>query len=222
MMLASSARVSQWTVQKLSSTASNTSHLFGEAARNHIVPLPVWAAATRRFQHSQHTVKTHYLATDHHLRTTCKRHYKNVSRLYARRVLEIAAASAATQRFVAQLEQHHKIPPAMDRPSDWHNWERKEWAEELLESTGSSSIARFWSAVSRLVSLAAIAAPMAVLVPASYVSDQAHVWSWKYALWGIEQAGPTFLKLVQWATTRYVTLRFVGANGVAVYIPKVV
>jgi aarF domain-containing kinase len=43
---------------------------------------------------------------------------------------------------------------------------------------------------------------MVVLVPASYVSTSAHQWSWQYALWGIEQAGPTFLKLVQWATTR--------------------
>ena len=28
-------------------------------------------------------------------------------------------------------------------------------------------------------------------------------FTWDYALWSIEQAGPTFIKLVQWATTRH-------------------
>lgn len=34
------------------------------------------------------------------------------------------------------------------------------------------------------------------------MSQRVHDVSWDYALWGIEQAGPTLIKLVQWATTR--------------------
>lgn len=200
MMLSSSARVSQWTAQKLSATASN----LVQAGQHHVVPLhPAWTIASRRFQHTipfhTPTINSNgYLSSSSLKRNaaTVTRYRSNVARLYARRLLEIAAASAASHRVLAEMEQ------AIDRPADWKNWQRRDWTDELLQSIGRTRIERVWSACSRIVSLTAIAAPMTVLVPASYVSQTAHEWSWKYALWGIEQAGPTFLKLVQWATTR--------------------
>jgi aarF domain-containing kinase len=206
MMLATSTRMSQWTVQKLSHTGQKVL----EAAPNHVVPLPAWTFATRRFQHSlpyhyqqlsiqrqyQQLSQTNQQQLPQFSPITVKRWKQNFSRLYARRILEIAAASAASQRFVSELEG------AIDRPTNWQDWERKDWTDELLSSIGTNSVERVWSACVRVAALTTLAAPMAVLVPASYVSDRAHKWSWAYALWGIEQAGPTFLKLVQWATTR--------------------
>jgi aarF domain-containing kinase len=52
------------------------------------------------------------------------------------------------------------------------------------------------------VQLSFLAAPLLVLLPFTYVSERAGNLSWSYALWGIEQAGPTYIKLTQWATTR--------------------
>jgi len=41
-----------------------------------------------------------------------------------------------------------------------------------------------------------------LLAPFTLISVKAQDLSWDYALWGIEAAGPTLIKLVQWATTR--------------------
>jgi len=53
-----------------------------------------------------------------------------------------------------------------------------------------------------LATLTFLASPLFVLLPLSYVSDRAQVAAWDYALWGIEKAGPTWIKLTQWASTR--------------------
>lgn len=212
MMLATSSRISQWTVQKLSHTGQSVL----EAVPNHIVPLPAWTFATRRFQHSlpyhyqqgqgqgQGQLSKFLNAEKHTKNVPCfsqnqiARWRQNFARLYARRILEIAAASAASQRLVAEMESKS----VQNRPTNWQDWERKDWTDELLSSIGNNSVERLWSAVTRVATLTTLAAPMCILVPCSYVSDTAHKLSWRYALWGIEQAGPTFLKLVQWATTR--------------------
>jgi hypothetical protein len=216
MMATASTRISQWTFQKLSH--SGQAVLEAASQKNiQIVPLPAGAVVTRRFQHSlpyhyqQLSIQRQYQQLNHLNQLnqqsppypyiaplTLARWRRNFSRLYARRILEIAAASAASQRFVTEME--HVI--AIDRPTNWEDWERKDWTDELLSSIGHNSVQRVWSAVTRVAALTTLAAPMAVLVPCSYVSDTAHKLSWRYALWGIEQAGPTFLKLVQWATTR--------------------
>lgn len=122
--------------------------------------------------------------------------HQNVARLYARRILELAAASAAVQRFVVQLEANH------EPPVDWKNWQRREWSQELLESLGDRTITRLWAATKRIFSLSCLVAPFAILYPLSLVSEKVEALSWKYALWGIEHAGPTYIKLFQWATTR--------------------
>ena len=55
---------------------------------------------------------------------------RNISRLYARRLLEIATASAATQRMKADLEA------TVAKPSEWQNWQAADWEEvSLLKSS---------------------------------------------------------------------------------------
>ena len=122
---------------------------------------------------------------------------RNFNRLYARRILELAAASAASMKFRSQLEA-----AMIEKPERWQNWQAKNWEETALSSVGESRLQRAWMATSRLVSLAVLGAPMLLLYPLSKVSDRGKDAAWSYALWGIEQAGPTWVKLVQWATTR--------------------
>lgn len=158
---------------------------------NHLWMNPVLSYGMRRFQTAPVSLQLYQNGPP------VERLFQSVSRLYARRVMDAAIATAASQTVVAQMEQ------AMEKPLDWNNWERKEWASELLETLGESKLQRLWSATSRLVSLGCLVAPMTILTPLSYVSDRVHKWTWQYALWGIEQAGPTFIKLTQWATTRH-------------------
>lgn len=122
---------------------------------------------------------------------------RNFARLYARRILELAAASAATQRFKSQLEA-----AVIEKPERWQNWQAKDWEDTALSSVGESRLKRVWMAASRLASLAVLSGPMAVLYPLSLVSERGKDAAWSYALWAIEQSGPTWVKLVQWASTR--------------------
>lgn len=122
---------------------------------------------------------------------------RNFARLYARRILELAAASAASQRLRSHLESEF-----IAKPEQWKNWQAKNWEETALTSVGNSKLGRSWMAMSRLVNLAVLASPMMVLYPLSYINSNWQDRAWSYALWGIEQAGPTWIKLVQWASTR--------------------
>lgn len=121
---------------------------------------------------------------------------RNFCRLYARRMIELAALAAARRSFITDLER------VIDQPEQWKNWEHRDWTDDLLQSLGSTKLQRFWVSTKRIISLSLLASPAIVLVPLSYVSDTARDISWNYALWGIEHAGPTFIKLIQWATTR--------------------
>jgi len=119
-----------------------------------------------------------------------------MKRLRDRRLLEIALTAMAAQQFRSQMER------AIDQPGEWDNWSRKDWTDELMETLGTTKFQRFVSAVHRIAQLTVLATPLAVMAPLAYVSDAVHRASWRYALWGIEQAGPTAIKWVQWATTR--------------------
>lgn len=121
---------------------------------------------------------------------------KNFARLYARRMLEIAAASAATYRLRAEMEA------AIEKPTRWVGWQKADWEETAMASLGNSKFSRFMMAAKRVASLAILTSPMLVMLPFSHVSETVRQAAWKYSLWGIEQAGPTWIKLVQWATTR--------------------
>ena len=122
---------------------------------------------------------------------------KCISRLYARRMIEIAAASAAYSRSLTCLQEAIQSPP-----SDWADFEQKDWTETLLASLGKTALERAWLATKRLVSLGVLVSPMLVLTPLSYANTYWEQFWWDYCRWGIEQAGPTFIKFVQWATTR--------------------
>jgi len=78
----------------------------------------------------------------------------------------------------------------------------KNWEETALASVGNTKFARFWMATKRVIELTLLVSPFIALVPLSVVSDKAYKSSWDYALWGIEKAGPTWIKLTQWASTR--------------------
>ena len=136
--------------------------------------------------------------TAQHLRLLLERWKKNFSRLYARRMLELAAAAAAAQVIRSKSEALDVV----SRPIEWKDWERKDWDETALASVGNTKFSRFWMATKRMIDLAVLASPFVILIPLSYVSDKAHNASWDYALWGIEKAGPTWIKLTQWASTR--------------------
>mmetsp|Transcript_20209 Transcript_20209/g.58440 ORF Transcript_20209/g.58440 Transcript_20209/m.58440 type:complete len:550 (-) Transcript_20209:420-2069(-) len=124
-----------------------------------------------------------------------------VARIYARRVLELAALAAASRVNKASLE-------AIVKPEEWGTvdleQQRKEFGESI-SSLGKTKIERLWAAGSRIANLAALASPLTVLVPLAYLtgpeSKPSH-YAWEYAIWSIEKAGPTFIKLIQWATTR--------------------
>lgn len=159
---------------------------------------PIWTGSvTRRWVSS--TIKQ--TSSEETRITALQRWKKCCSRLYARRILEIAAASAASRSFVTKLEDSGGSQ--IEKPSYWKDWERKDWTEDLIQEIGDSKWARFWSACSRILQLSVIAAPLAVLLPAGrLLGGTVEDWSWQYSLFGIEQAGPTFIKFVQWATTR--------------------
>ena len=60
----------------------------------------------------------------------------------------------------------------------------------------------------RIVTLSLLFTPSIILSPIAYALDSAKLGrlfvdlNWEYNLWGIEYAGPTFIKLCQWAATR--------------------
>lgn len=200
---ASTKSAAQWVAQQCAAATSPLVHRAAEHSGGTLTPIILAAGAKRCWMGPAKTYSGRYygtitsapLPTNHRAAADTARIHRNVARLYARRVLEVAAASAATQRFVAQLE-------SLDKPADWQNWSRREWSQELLESLGDHRVSRWWSAAQRVVTLSCLLAPFAVLYPLSFVSARVEALSWTYALWGIEQAGPTYIKLFQWATTR--------------------
>ena len=63
----------------------------------------------------------------------------------------------------------------------------------------------YYTIGSRIFNLALLAYPLTVLVPMAYLTgpnSKPTQYAWDYAIWGVEKAGPTFIKLIQWATTR--------------------
>ena len=127
---------------------------------------------------------------------------KNLARLYARRTLDIAIASAAALAAKANLTTKLDANAVKPIPSSWRDWQQPDWEEAAMASVGKTSVARFWMATRRLFNLSVLASPFLVLLPLSYVTPKAQTVAWDYALWAIEKAGPTYIKLMQWASTR--------------------
>jgi aarF domain-containing kinase len=126
---------------------------------------------------------------------------KNGLKLKIRHLLSAAVtAAAATHKNKTRLDAATMTHAP---PTQWMDWFRKDWTDELLAQLGSSKIERWYRAVTRLLSLTALATPFVLLYPFAAYSTTIQNYHWQYALWGLEQAGPTFVKLVQWATTRH-------------------
>ena len=77
---------------------------------------------------------------------------------------------------------------------------------ELNEMSYAQRIGRALRALRRIGVLSCLFAPAAVLIPVAYTTQNAAPaisdLTWEYILYGIEVAGPTFIKLSQWASTR--------------------
>jgi hypothetical protein len=183
--------------QKMATTGSGS----GVISFRHVHPLSfqsVYPVRDHRWSHLL-TSKDRYIASLY--MKLAPRWRKNLSRLYARRILDLAVASAAAMatkcRLAAGLDAGVK-----EIPSAWRNWQQPDWEETAMASVGKTSLARFWMATTRLIDLSLLASPFLVLMPLSYVSSNAQTAAWDYALWAIEKAGPTYIKLMQWASTR--------------------
>lgn len=94
------------------------------------------------------------------------------------------------------------------KPEEWDTVnleEKRRLFGESISTLGETKLERVWAAGSRIFNLTLLASPLAVLVPLAYLGgseSRANHYAWEYAIWGIEKAGPTFIKLTQWATTR--------------------
>ena len=71
---------------------------------------------------------------------------------------------------------------------------------------GAEKVGRFLRYLYRFLTIGAVATPMAVLGPASYLlGDKIPALediAYSYLVWGLNQLGPAFIKLGQWASTR--------------------
>ena len=106
---------------------------------------------------------------------------------------------------------------------------RQQFGQEISPLSNTTMLQRWGMAVKRLVTLGTLAAPLGVMVPATAIlgglagnpgtqkedetteknlpmlqryHQKLSQSTWDYALWAIESAGPTYIKLVQWASTR--------------------
>jgi len=112
--------------------------------------------------------------------------------------------SAATLASTAAVS----MEAGFEKPKEWATIDlveqRKKFGESI-SSLGKTKISRVWAAGSRIASLTLLASPLAILAPVGYMTgpnSKANQLAWDYAVWSVEKAGPTFTKLVQWASTR--------------------
>jgi aarF domain-containing kinase len=60
--------------------------------------------------------------------------------------------------------------------------------------------------IKRFITYAIYGIPVALIGPSAYllsgIAPGAELWAWDYVVWTIEQLGPAFIKLAQWASTR--------------------
>eukprot|EP00560_Eucampia_antarctica_P008292 CAMPEP_0197825936 /NCGR_PEP_ID=MMETSP1437-20131217/2960_1 /TAXON_ID=49252 ORGANISM="Eucampia antarctica, Strain CCMP1452" /NCGR_SAMPLE_ID=MMETSP1437 /ASSEMBLY_ACC=CAM_ASM_001096 /LENGTH=609 /DNA_ID=CAMNT_0043426161 /DNA_START=101 /DNA_END=1931 /DNA_ORIENTATION=+ len=137
----------------------------------------------------------------------------NVSRIYARRIVEMAAVSAAAWTMATSSSnkthtEQRMAGAAPTKPTEWATVDLLEQRRQILESIstlGKTKVERVLAAGHRMLNLIILAAPLSVLVPAAYIAgpdSKSSNYAWDYAIWSIEKAGPTYIKLCQWATTR--------------------
>jgi len=71
---------------------------------------------------------------------------------------------------------------------------------------GAQRVGRFFRYLYRFLTITAVATPLAVLTPAAYLLGKRvpaiEEFAYTYLVWGLNQLGPAFIKLGQWASTR--------------------
>mmetsp|Transcript_15392 Transcript_15392/g.34488 ORF Transcript_15392/g.34488 Transcript_15392/m.34488 type:complete len:594 (-) Transcript_15392:420-2201(-) len=136
-----------------------------------------------------------------------------VARLYARYVLAGAALAAAVN---ARRKAYCEAVTGVSMAGGLEGIEEEKGVIRIKTLAGEGSVMdvrsllgdtalkRMWSAAGRILNLSFLAAPLAVLCPISILTDSPYLknQSWEYALYAVEKAGPTFVKLCQWASTR--------------------
>jgi len=110
----------------------------------------------------------------------------NMGRLYATFVLAEASRKAKMQRVVAQLEAEMS------------------GVDEESRFLSEYSLVRAWNAILRMAHLSIMLAPPVVLLKTGKFlgSEQISDIGWKQTISALERAGPTYIKLAQWASTR--------------------
>lgn len=103
----------------------------------------------------------------------------NMAKLYVTSILAAAARKANLDKNISMTEA--KIEEAM---------------------MSKTALARTWDALTRMTSLTVLFVPSAILFPLGYLSDNVNEIGWTYTVHALEKAGPTFIKLAQWASTR--------------------
>lgn len=139
-----------------------------------------------------------------------QRYNKNVSRLYARRMLDAMTASIIAYHTIlktkfennnTKCEEVQVVVPS--KPRDWIQWKRHDFTNVMYETLGNTWYERMYNAYIRMIQLSILVSPLILLYPLKYISKSLHTTiTWPYMIWCIESAGPTYIKLIQWATTR--------------------
>ena len=130
---------------------------------------------------------------------------RNMSRLYATFVLAEMARLAKMQSRAVKTEGQMKSSATItDDDALLHEHNKPKFDNDKADSfLSKSAIGRTWDAVMRMSKLALLFAPSGILFPMGYLfSDKANLIGWNYTVYALEKAGPTFIKLSQWASTR--------------------
>lgn len=185
----------------VASIVSRKPNIVLNAVRSNITPHPLAPLKSTKpicLQYKHHTTinsaqyKLHY----------AERVKESVARLYARRIIELASLSAATMATTTSMEA------LIEKPKEWATVDLVEQRKQFgksISSLGKTRFSRVWAAGSRIASLALLASPLVVLAPLACITrpeSRSNKLAWDYAVWSVEKAGPTFIKLIQWATTR--------------------
>lgn len=119
------------------------------------------------------------------------------------------------------------IDAGATKPKEWGDeidleQRRAEFGQKISPLSNTSRLERWGMAAKRMGTLGMLAAPLGVLVPLNWMvgglsgeagdkenksalqhyRESLTQKTWDYALWAVETAGPTYIKLAQWASTR--------------------
>jgi len=197
---------SQVVLSRVLTSASNAIHKHSGSnlllLSNHpIIPL----ALSRQSSNAQYFWQTRIYTQSRNFHQGA-RQKDNGARLYARRCLELAAASAAAARAMTpytSMEEAGRV----GKPTRWSEIDRTLENEAFAKGAGlgKTKLSRVLAAGRRIASLAILVSPLLVLTPLAMLAGPNSTIDkkrWDYALWSVEKAGPTFIKLTQWASTR--------------------